>query len=255
MGLPRSCRRTDHGRVTAVGRTARTATNPRRGGLGYGQYCPISHALDIVGERWTLLIVRDLICGTTRFNDLARGLPGLSRTLLAKRLRRLERSGVIDHLDGEYLLTPAGRALEPVVFGLGAWGAQWSFGEPDPREQDPELLVWWMHRRVDTSGMPGRRQVVKVDFTDDPRDFWIVVDRQVPSVCMSDPGFPIDLVLLGSRADYYRLWLGRISVRAAVRSGAIRATGHPAWTSRLESILQLSPAAALVAAPVTGRDS
>ena len=97
---------------------------------GYGQYCPIARALDVLGERWSLLILRDMLVGATRFNDIARGLPGLSRSLLSKRLGQFERAGLIDRLDGEYILSPAGRQLEPIVFGLGAWGARWSFGDP-----------------------------------------------------------------------------------------------------------------------------
>ena len=90
----------------------------------YGQYCPMSRSLGMLGERWSLLIVRDLLSGTTRFNDLARGLPGLSRGLLAKRLRQLELAGVVERLKGRYLLTEAGRGLEPVVDALSAWGAR-----------------------------------------------------------------------------------------------------------------------------------
>ena len=91
---------------------------------GYGQYCPISRALDVLGERWTMIIIRDLLVGTTRFNDLARGLPGLSRTLLSKRLRQLEQAKLVERIDGQYFLTEMGRDLEPVVFGLGSWGAK-----------------------------------------------------------------------------------------------------------------------------------
>ena len=97
---------------------------------GFGQYCPISRAVEVLGERWSLLIVRDLLVGRTRFNDLARGNPGLSRSLLAKRLRQLERAGIVVRVDGEYLLTAAGDDLRAVVFGLGAWGARWQFGDP-----------------------------------------------------------------------------------------------------------------------------
>lgn len=216
--------------------------------LGYGQYCPISRALEVLGERWTLLIVRDLICGTTRFNDLARGLPGLSRTLLAKRLRQLTRAEIVDHVDGEYVLTPAGQALEPVVFALGGWGADWVFEDPDPREQDPELLIWWMHRRLDVTGLPGSRQVVQVAFTDEPRAYWIVLERGIPSVCTNDPGYPVDLVLRASISDLYRVWLGRIPVDSAIRRGLVTVEGARAWTRRVSRILQLSPAAPLVRA-------
>jgi DNA-binding HxlR family transcriptional regulator len=124
---------------------------------GYGQYCPISRAVEVLGERWTLLIVRDLLCGFTRFNDLARGNPGLSRSLLSRRLRQLEQAGVVEHLDGAYRLTEAGEDLRDVVFRLGEWGARWQFGEPRLDELDPELLLWWAHERLDFSVLPNRR--------------------------------------------------------------------------------------------------
>lgn len=215
--------------------------------LTYGQYCPISRALEVLGDRWTLLIVRDLICGTTRFNDLSRGLPGLSRTLLAKRLRQLVRADVVDQVRGEYILTPSGRALEPVVFGLGQWGADWAFEDPRPTEQDPELLVWWMHRRLDTTGLPGSRHVVHIAFTDQPNAYWIVLEHDVPSVCATDPGYPVDLTLRASVGDLYLVWLGRVSVARALRTGLLTVEGPRAWTRQVGRILQLSPAAALVA--------
>lgn len=217
----------------------------------YGQYCPISRALEVLGERWSLLLVRDMICGTTRFNDFARGLPGLSRTLLAKRLRQLERAGIVDHVGGEYVLTPAGRELEPVVFGIGAWGARWAFEDPRVEELDAELLVWWMHGRLDTSGLSGLRHVLQVGFTDDPRSWWIVVERGQASVCTSDPGYGVDLTLSGSVADTYRVWMGRRSLASALRDGSLTVTGERAWTSRVGSILRLSPAAPLVVAART----
>ena len=113
-------------------------------------------ALDVLGERWSLLILRDMLVGTSRFNDLARGLPGLSRSLLTKRLRQFERgrTGRASRR-GVRRSADAGRDLEPIVFGLGAWGARWTFGEPAPDELDPELLVWSMHTRLDTSELPG----------------------------------------------------------------------------------------------------
>lgn len=229
--------------------------NGSQGGTEYGQYCPVSRALEVIGERWALLIVRDLICGTTRFNDLARGLPGLSRTLLAKRLRQLERAGVVRRDDGRYVLTAAGQELEPVVLGLGGWGATWAFEDPRPDELDPELLVWWMHARLDTSELPGSRHVLRFDFTDDPRDYWVVIDRGVPSVCTSDPGYDVDLLVRSSVADLYRVWLGRVPISSAVRYRLMELTGTREWTSRIGTILQLSPVAALVprdAAVVTG---
>lgn len=213
---------------------------------GYGQYCPISRALDLLGERWTLLIVRDLLVGTTRFNELARGLPGLSRSLLSQRLRQLERAGVLERVSGEYLLTGAGRELMPIVFGLGEWGARWTFGDPQPSELDADLLVWWMHTRLDTSGFPGKRQVFHVRFTDDKRPFWIVVESGGPSVCHVDPGFETDVTITSDVASLYQVWLGRLPVDEAVRSGRLSFTGPGVLTRRMPSVLRLSPVAEAV---------
>jgi DNA-binding HxlR family transcriptional regulator len=215
---------------------------------GYAQYCPISRALDLLGERWSLLIVRDMLVGTTRFNDLARGLPGLSRSLLTKRLRQFERAGLVERVGGEYLLTDAGHGLRPVVFGLGEWGAQWSFGDPDPQELDAELLVWWMHTRLDTSDFPGKRHVLHVRFTDDARLFWIVIESGEPSVCMADPGFDVHVTITSNLRSLYQVWLGTVPVTDAIRSGAVSFDGPKALVRRMPSVLQLSPVAPIVSA-------
>jgi DNA-binding HxlR family transcriptional regulator len=214
----------------------------------YGQYCPISRAVEVLGERWALLIVRDLLCGHTRFNELARGNPGLSRSLLAKRLRQLERAGVVERLDGEYFLTPAGHDLRPLVFGLGEWGARWQFGEPRADELDPELLLWWAHDRLDFSVLPDRRVVLEFAFTGERRRFWIVKDAAGPSVCTHDPGFDVDVVVRGELAVLYEVWLGRRNMAAAVRDDAVELLGVPAITRRIPDVFLLSPVADLVAA-------
>ncbi|TQM62174.1 winged helix-turn-helix transcriptional regulator [Humibacillus xanthopallidus] len=215
---------------------------------GAGQYCPVSRTLDVVGERWTLLIVRDLLVGTTRFNDLARGLPGLSRSLLTKRLRHLERAGVVTRTGQHYVLTPSGRALEQIVFGMAEWGARFTFGDPEPDELDAQLLVWWMHTRVDTSSLEGERHVLHVRFADDARRFWILVERGVPSVCMADPGYPVDLTISSDVASLYAVWLGHVPLPVALRAGRVTVQGPTTVTRRLDEVLQLSPVARFVAA-------
>ncbi len=202
----------------------------------------------MLGERWSLLILRDLLQGTSRFNDLARGLPGLSRTLLTKRLREFERAGIVERLDNEYVLTEAGCQLEPVVFALGKWGARWAFDDADPNELDAELLVWWMHKRVDTSSFPGKRQVLHTRFTDDPRQWWIVVESGVPSVCHADPGYDVDVTVVADVRTLYEVWLGRTPVREAVATGRLEFLGPPALTRRMAAVLQLSAAAPWVRA-------
>lgn len=214
----------------------------------YGQYCPISRAMDVLGERWSMLIVRDLLCGATRFNQLARGNPKLSRTLLAKRLRQLEEAGIVDHLGDEYLLTEAGNDLRPVMDAIGDWGARWQFGDPIERELDPELLMWWVHTRLDFSGLPDRRLVLEFRFVDTNTWFWILRDAEGPSICLHDPGFGIDATIQSDLTTMYKVWLGSLPLRTALREGTVTVTGTPAIVRRLPSILELSPVADQVAA-------
>lgn len=213
---------------------------------GYGQYCPISRSLEVLGERWTLLILRDMLVGSSRFNELARGLPRLSRSLLTKRLRRLERAGLVERVRGEYLLTEAGEDLRPIVFSLGEWGARWMFGDPDPDELDAELLVWWMHGRLDTTHLPEGRNVLHVRFNDDRRMFWIVVEDGDASVCHSDPGFDVDVTITADVEALYSVWLGRDPLKSAMREGRIEFAGAKALTRRMPDVLQLSPVAGIV---------
>ena len=133
----------------------------------YKQYCPVARASEILADRWTPLIVRELILGSHRFNEIERGLPGISRSLLASRLRDLEDSGVVERLPGaqpkmtEYHLSEAGRELKTVIETLGAWGVRWAFGEPRPEELDAGLLIWRIHQRINRELLPetayGRR--------------------------------------------------------------------------------------------------
>jgi DNA-binding HxlR family transcriptional regulator len=215
---------------------------------GYGQYCPITRAVEVLGERWSLLIVRDLLCGATRFNELARGNPRLSRTLLSKRLRQLERAGIVDHVGDEYLLTPAGEDLRTLVFGFGDWGAKWCFDDPRESELDPELLMWWVHGRLDFSKLPGDRIVIEFRFRDRRERFWILKDSQGPSVCTHDPGFGVDATVDTDLSTMYQVWLGKLALRDALRAGRITMTGGSAVVRRLPGALELSPIAGVVAA-------
>lgn len=210
---------------------------------GYGQYCPITRAVEVLGERWTILIIRDLLCGSTRFNELARGNPRLSRTLLSKRLRQLEQAGIVDHLGDEYLLTEAGEALRPVVMGLGEWGATYQFGDPRESELDPELLMWWVHNRLDFSVFSEQRIVIEFRFRGIRDRFWIMSDAQGPSVCLHDPGFGTDAIVESELATMYQVWLGRQDLDAAIRAGDIHIKGARAITRRLPRAMLLSPIA------------
>jgi DNA-binding HxlR family transcriptional regulator len=211
----------------------------------YAQYCPIARSLEVLGERWTLLIVRDMLVGASRFNELARGLPGISRALLSRRLRQLEATGLIRRTEDGYRLTAAAEELRPLVFGLAEWGARYAFGDPRPEELDPEVLMWWMHGRIDTSEIT-RRTVVAVEVTDHRRTFWLVIEPGDASVCHTDPGFEVDAVLSGDLAVLYQVWEAEIELLDALRSGSLSFHG-PRWIVRgLSRWLQLSPVAPYV---------
>lgn len=224
--------------------TRRVDEGPR----GYGQYCPIARAVEVLGERWSMLIVRDLLLGTSRFNDLARGLPGLSRTLLARRLRQLEVAGIVRKEGTDYRLTPAGLELEPIVFGLGEWGARWAFGPPRPEELDPELLMWWAHTRIDASVLPDRRVVLAFDLTRPRFMAWLVVDQAGVSVCKADPGFEVDVTVASTVATMSEVWLGRRALADAMKKGDLTVSGRRDVVRVVPQALQLSPAAGMVQA-------
>ena len=215
---------------------------------GYGQYCPIARAVEVLGERWSVLIVRDLLCGFNRFNDLARCLPGLSRHLAVEaaaparggRHRRPRRRPLRAHAGGR---GPAG-----CVFGLGEWSAKWQFGDPRESELDPELLMWWVHRRLDFSQLPDQRLVFEFRFHDERKRFWIMRETQGPSVCLYDPGFGIDATIESDLRTMYQVWLGKVALRAAMQDGRVVLNGKPSVVRRLPDALELSPIADRVSA-------
>jgi DNA-binding HxlR family transcriptional regulator len=197
----------------------------------YAQYCPVAKASEILGDRWTLLIVRELLGGASGFNELQRGLPGISRSVLTDRMRALERAEVVERRTGpkgrtlEYRLTPGGRDLEPVVQALGEWGATWSFTDPRAEELDPDLLIVWMARHVDRERLPADRTVVKFDFRDPKRRYWMVLEPSEVSVCLQHPGFDVDLEVNVDTATLYRVYLGRAGLADATRTGLLTLSG------------------------------
>ena len=213
----------------------------------YAQYCPIVRAVEVLGERWTLLIVREMLVGASRFNDLARGLPGLSRGLLSRRLRQMEAAGLVVRGDDGYVLTRAGQDLRPLVFGLAEWGARYAFGDPRPEELDPEVLMWWLHGRIDTSEL-SKRAVIQVEVADRRRLYWLVIEPGDASVCYTDPGFEVDAVLRSDLATLFQMWEGEVEFLDAVKAGSIEFSG-PRWiVSGLARWLQFSPVAPYVRA-------
>jgi DNA-binding HxlR family transcriptional regulator len=221
----------------------------------YRQYCPVARASEVFADRWTPLIVRELLAGSQHFNEIERGLPGISRSLLVSRLRHLEDRGVVArrHLLRptriEYTLTEAGHDLRRVIERLGEWGVRWAFGEPKLEEMDPAVLLWKMHQRVDFSRLPPGRTVVEFDFTGKRgRRLWLVLTPGEVSVCLKPPGFDADLIVRADLASFYRVWLGSWEYAAARRCGAVTVEGPSSLASQLPRWFTWSPMAPLVRA-------
>ncbi len=225
----------------------------------YKQYCPVARASEILADRWTPLIVRELMAGSHRFNQIERGLPGISRSLLVSRLRELEASGVVERRCpprsriAEYQLTDAGSDLKRVIEALGTWGVAWAFGEPAPEELDAGLLIWKMHQRINRELLPDGRTVVEFDFTGPRgRRVWLLLERREVSVCVMPPGFDSDLVVRADLAFFYRVWLCQTDYDAALRSGGVVVEGVPALARQLPRWLRWSAMAPLVVAHSSG---
>jgi DNA-binding HxlR family transcriptional regulator len=226
----------------------------------YGQYCPVARAAEIFADRWTVLIVRELLADVSHFNELERGLPHMSRTLLAERLRRLEQAGVVERRVAsrgkriEYRLTPAGRELQRVVDAFGEWGARWAFGEPRPNELDPIVLLWWMRRRVCLDCIPRRRVVIQFDFRGGPkRSYWLLIEPGDVSVCLKKPGFDIDVLVTADIMAFYRVWLGRSTLAEGLRRNQVRLDGAPADIRAFPRWFAWSPMAGTVRAALANR--
>ena len=215
---------------------------------GYGQYCPVALTMELLGDRWTMLVVRELLGGSTRFNEMRRGLPRISPSLLSQRLRSLEEAGVVDRIEGkgsgtvEYRLTKAGMDLTPVVCSLADWGSRWS-RELREDDRDAGFLMWDLRRRLDLDALPKKRLVLLFEFYDaspEQRRFWLLCDRGEVDVCTRDPGGETDLRIATTLRDFVEVWLGRRPLRAAIRAGDVRLEGRTGLKRAFPSWLLLS---------------
>ena len=200
-------------------------------GTAYRQFCPVAKAMELLDERWTMLLVRELVLGSEHFNDLRRGLPRMSPSLLSKRLAQLVRAGVLEKrvegTDVRYVLTPAGEELRPVVEAVGSWGARW-IGEIGDEDLDPKLLLWDMHRNVDQTLVPPPRAVLHFSFPEvrGPHGrWWLVITPQEVDVCDEDPGHEVTLRLTSTLRDLTLVWRGDLTWSDAVRSGRLAVEG------------------------------
>lgn len=201
---------------------------------GYGQFCPLALASEVIGERWTPLVLRELILGGRRFNEIHRGVPRMSPSLLSRRLKTLEHAGIVERRRGggrtEYVLTEAGEALAPTIESLAVWSKRYLPATLSADRADPDLIMWDMHRRMDLDRMPESRTVIQFEFTDQPkvkRLRWIVVDAGTVDLCITDPGFEPDLFLVTESKVVTWVWYGDIPLKRALNDGSIRLHGPP----------------------------
>jgi DNA-binding HxlR family transcriptional regulator len=200
---------------------------------GYSQFCPVAKGAEIFNERWTPLIIREMMCGSKRFNELKHGNPMMSPSLLSQRLKFLEEAGVIEKKIGkggsaEYFLTQAGRDLGEVVVRLGLWGLKWARSRLTQEDYDPQLLMWDIRRRIDTSTFPPRRIVISFMFQDMPsnrRAYWLMVDRGEVDLCVKYPGFDVDLEFVTTSKSMADVWMGHTTLKREIREKNIILNG------------------------------
>lgn len=198
----------------------------------YGQFCPVAKASEIFAERWTPLILRELLMGSHRFSELEHGLPRISRSLLSQRLRFLESAGLVErraagHVRSvEYHLTDAGRDLFDVIVRLGEWSHRWFNPLIDDEALEPQLLMWDIHRRLNSERLPTRRVVVQFDFVGAlTGSYWLILEPGAPSVCWDPPGFEVDLLVRADTLAMHRIWLGHQSFADALTRRQIELDG------------------------------
>ena len=195
---------------------------------GYNQFCPVAQALEVLGERWTLLVIRELLCGSHRFSDLQRGVPLMSRSVLAQRLRSLCDAGVIERRDDGYHLSAAGEELRPIVLECGKWGKRWAERKVKSADVDVALLMWDIQRRIDLDALPGGEVVVEMEFRGAPRGkgrFWLHFDGHGAELCLTRPARGVDLTVRTTPRTMAAIWLGHTRFSAALQAGAITVEG------------------------------
>jgi DNA-binding HxlR family transcriptional regulator len=213
----------------------------------YGQrYCPIARASELFAERWTPIIVRNLLLGCSTFGQILEGAPGISRSVLSQRLRELERHGIVRREARRYVLTEAGWGLHAVCDALGTWGARWL--EVAPKELDPGIVLWAVAKCMNRTALPTEQVVVRFDLRGRRERFWLLVRQPEPELCRTHPGFDEDVVVTADPVGLANWHMGRLSLRQATDDGLIAITGPPRLVRAFRSWGGQTPFA-----PVTSR--
>lgn len=216
----------------------------------YGQFCPVAMAAEIVCNRWTALVLRELLSGTTRFNDLRRGVPRMSPTLLSKRLKELEEAGVITATPTsqagvmDYKPTAAGEDLRTIIMSLGFWGQRWIESTLSLKNLDPGLLMWDMRRNLQPTPLPPRRTTINFIYPEmrpGRKSWWLVVDGEKVDLCLTDPGYDVDLYVSCPLRAMTAVWMGIAKLDSEVQAGRIKVTGDKDVARSMHQWLGLSP--------------
>ncbi len=201
---------------------------------GYGQFCPVAKAAEIVGERWSILVIRELAAGSDSFNALRKGLPLLSPSLLSTRLKSLESAGVVGKTTlprggTRYRLTKAGEELASIVWELGTWGHRWARSDLSEDDLDPSMLMWDIHRTLRKEYFdPEQRTVILVEFTDYAsrlRYWWLVIEKGEVDVCLKDPGHEVSFQITTDVRTLTAVWMGDSTMAREIRRGSITLAG------------------------------
>lgn len=215
--------------------------------IRYGQYCPIAKALELLAERWTLLIVRELLMGSCRFNDLRRGVPLIAPSVMSQRLRTLQEHGIIEReSDGRgqsYRLTPAGHELRPLIMQLGTWGQRWSRSRMMAQDLDASFLMWDIRRNLRLESLPAHA-VIFFEFPDAKKGmkhWWLVVAGGEVDLCLEDPGLEVDVNLSSSLRTMTQIWMGDVSLTQARAAAQLKVVGNAALVRGLRNWLGPSP--------------
>jgi DNA-binding HxlR family transcriptional regulator len=202
----------------------------------------------VFAERWTPLILRELLAGSHRFSELQRGLPGIPRALLAQRLGSLQRAGLVERRPTragrgfEYHLSPAGLSFGPVVEALGRWGYEWAAEQLRPDNLDAGLLMWFLRRRILVDRLPAERVTVQFEFRGaERRRFWLVLHRPEVDLCLADPGFDTDLCVTADVRAFTQVYLGQLSMAQALGDGSVTLVGRGDLRRAFARWIGLSP--------------
>jgi DNA-binding HxlR family transcriptional regulator len=215
----------------------------------YGQFCPVAKAAEIFAERWTPLLLRELFCGSVRFNDLRRGVPLMSPSLLSRRLKELEQAEIVRRTEregrtSEYHLTEAGRELWPLIESLGVWGKRWTHARIEKNELDAGLLMWDVHRSLNVERFRAARTVIRFDFagtTSAKRKWWLIVEGGDVELCLLDPGFAVDLHVRTHLRVMTEVWVGDRGFAEALRGSEILLEGSRELARDFVGLFRLSP--------------